>query len=233
MVKFTFDAGHWIHEPGKRCDKSIDPNQTREWTLNNRILTKVMSLLAEKYTDYQAIRLDDPTGTTNISVSRRAAMANKEGSIQHISIHHNAGVYLKPKGGIVTFVAPNASQKSKDFASSLWKNTVQLTGLKDTVDGHNNTHDYTIVSKTNMPAVILECGFMDSPIDTPIILKESHANACAQAIVKTLADFYNLTERTKWYRVQVGAYISKDNAQKKLQELHKAGFIGAYIKEEY
>jgi len=31
------DAGHFLGTPGKRCLKSIDPNETREWVLNDNI----------------------------------------------------------------------------------------------------------------------------------------------------------------------------------------------------
>ena len=41
MNKPTFilalDAGHYLATPGKRCLKSLDPKQTREWILNDRV----------------------------------------------------------------------------------------------------------------------------------------------------------------------------------------------------
>ena len=37
MLKLALDAGHCLHTSGKRCLKTIDPNQTREWVLNDRI----------------------------------------------------------------------------------------------------------------------------------------------------------------------------------------------------
>ena len=44
-----------------------------------------------------------------------------------------------------------------------------------------------------MPAVLLECGFMDSTTDTPIILTEDYADKVATACVEVLAEKGGLT----------------------------------------
>ena len=46
-----------------------------------------------------------------------------------------------------------------------------------------------------MPAVLLELGFMDSKVDTPIILTDEHAVECAEAIVEVLAEKGGLTKK--------------------------------------
>ena len=43
--KIALSAGHGKNTAGKRCKKSLDPNETREWVLNNRIADKVENLL--------------------------------------------------------------------------------------------------------------------------------------------------------------------------------------------
>lgn len=35
--KIAVDAGHGLSAAGRRCLKSIDPNETGEWQLNSRI----------------------------------------------------------------------------------------------------------------------------------------------------------------------------------------------------
>ena len=45
MFKIALDAGHGLYTAGKRCLKSIDPNETREWSLNSRIAEKVTEKL--------------------------------------------------------------------------------------------------------------------------------------------------------------------------------------------
>ena len=46
-----------------------------------------------------------------------------------------------------------------------------------------------------MPAIILECGFMDSATDVPIILTEEFAEGCATAIVEVLVKRGKLTKK--------------------------------------
>lgn len=65
---FAIDAGHYIDTPGKRCLKSIDPGETREWVLNSRIADKVQ----ERLRGYRCatMRVDDVTGEKEISLSK-------------------------------------------------------------------------------------------------------------------------------------------------------------------
>ena len=37
MFKIAYCAGHYIGTAGKRIPASLDKNQTREWTLNDRV----------------------------------------------------------------------------------------------------------------------------------------------------------------------------------------------------
>lgn len=55
------DAGHGLYTYGKRCLKTLDPNETREWFLNNRIAEYLEDEM-EAYEDVVVARLDDPTG---------------------------------------------------------------------------------------------------------------------------------------------------------------------------
>ena len=54
MLKIALNAGHYLYTAGKRCLKSLDKNETREWTLNDRICDKVEKKLTA-YTDYVVI----------------------------------------------------------------------------------------------------------------------------------------------------------------------------------
>ena len=78
---FAIDAGHYIDTPGKRCLKSIDPGETREWVLNSRIADKVQ----ERLRGYRCatMRVDDVTGEKEISLSitMRASTAALAGAV--------------------------------------------------------------------------------------------------------------------------------------------------------
>ena len=86
----AIDAGHGMKTLGKRCMKSIDPSQTREWYLNDRIADKVQKMLASY--DCTVIRVDDTTGAKDVSLFNRVKAANNVNADIYISIHHNAGI---------------------------------------------------------------------------------------------------------------------------------------------
>ena len=103
---FAIDAGHYIDTPGKRCLKSIDPGETREWVLNSRIADKVQERL-QGY-NCSTMRVDDVTGEKEISLSKRVALANQADADLYLSFHHNAGIHGGSGGGCVVYVAPVA-----------------------------------------------------------------------------------------------------------------------------
>ncbi|MBB4826336.1 N-acetylmuramoyl-L-alanine amidase [Sporosarcina luteola] len=84
MVKIALDAGHGINTPGKRS-----PDDEREWSFNNNVLLACATAL-QQYEGVQILRLDDPTGKTDVPLKTRTDKANKWGADALVSIHHNA-----------------------------------------------------------------------------------------------------------------------------------------------
>ena len=111
MFKLALSAGHGYNTLGKRCDKKLDPKQTREWVLNSRICNKIEQKLAE-YENCDVLRVDDESGNKDISVSERANHSNKFKANLYIAIHHDAGLKNKIGGGITAFCHPNGSKES-------------------------------------------------------------------------------------------------------------------------
>lgn len=231
MLKIVLDSGHGINTAGKRCMKAIDPNQTREWTLNSRICNKVETLL-KSYEGYQLLRVDDTTGKKDIAVATRVTNANKFNADIYISVHHNAGINGGSGGGVVAFTYTKVDNITKSWRNDLYNAIINTTGLKGNRANPLSEGDFYVLRKTKMPAVLLECGFMDSVFDTPIILTEDFANKVAKAIVDvivkkgglTLKKVEQPTTNNTLYRVQVGAYSVKANAEKMRDKLKAAGF---------
>ena len=231
--KIALTAGHYKYTAGKRCKKSLDPKETREWVLNDRIADKVEKLL-QGYTGWELIRTDDTTGEKEISLSARTNAANNFKADFYLSIHHNAGINGGKGGGIVSIVYTKASAESKEWQKDLYAALIESTGLKGnraTPLAKMNLHE---CRETNMPAVLLELGFMDSATDVPVILTEKYADQCAEAIVKVLVKRGGLEKKTveqgKIYRVQCGAFREKELAERLKKRLQIAGF-DAIIKE--
>lgn len=239
MFKIALTAGHYKYTAGKRCLKSLDPKETREWVLNDRIADKVEKLL-QGYTGYELLRTDDTSGEKNISLSARANAANNWGADSYLSIHHNAGINGGKGGGIVAYAYTKAKPESLEWQRALYEALIAATGLKGNRANPLPTANLYEVKATKMPAVLLELGFMDSATDVPVILSEKYADQCAEAIVKVLVERGGLkkkpaddptSEPEKLFRVQVGAYRKRAYAEKRLAEVKAAGITDAYINE--
>lgn len=220
-----------METPGKRCMKKFDPNETREWWLNDRIADKVEKLL-KGYTGYELIRTDDTTGKKEIGLYARTNAANNFKADFYLSVHHNAGINGGKGGGICAIVHPNCGSETLAWQKDLYNALIDATGLKGnraTPLAKMNLHE---VRETKMPAVLLELGFMDSSVDVPVILTEKFADQCAAAIVKVLVKRGGLKEKAveqpepsrKIYRVQVGAFLNKQYAEDMLKKLKAAGY---------
>jgi len=185
MFKLALTAGHYLGTPGKRCLKSLDPNETREWWLNNRIADEIERLL-KSYKDIEILRTDDTTGHKEITLADRVNAANRFGADFYLSVHHNAGINGGSGGGIVNYVYTRASAESHAWSKDLYNELINLTGLKGDRSTPLATANFYETKYTNMPAVLLELGFMDSRSDVPVILTEEYAMRCAQACVNII-----------------------------------------------
>lgn len=229
MFKIALGAGHGINTAGKRCMKALDPNETREWWLNDRICDYVESYL-KAYDGYKLLRLDDSDdGKDNIPLADRVKAANDFGADIYLSVHHNAGINGGSGGGIVVYVHPNASATSKAWQIALYDALIKHTGLKGNRSQPKATGDYYVLRHTKMAAALLELGFLDSKTDVPIILTNEYAQQCARAIVEVIVARGKLTKKAEpetgvLYKVQVGAFAKKENADKLLADLKAKGY---------
>lgn len=230
--KLALSAGHYKGTAGKRVMKTLDPNETREWVLNNRVADRVEQLLKQNYTGYQLLRIDDTTGETDIPLQKRTAAANQWKADLYLSIHHNAGINGGKGGGIVVIVYTDPQNESVQWQRAFYDELILQTGLKgDRAEplARQNLHE---VRETAMPAVLLELGFMDSSTDVPIILTDKFADQCAATIVRVIAQRAKLPRKSgsdPLYRVQVGAFSQRQNAEALLRKLKEAGFSDAII----
>ena len=223
-MRIALTAGHYIGTSGKRCLKSIDKNETREWVLNNRICEKIESKLSA-YDGYSLIRTDDRSGQTDVTLKARVDKANSFGADIYISVHHNAGINGGSGGGVMAYVSLNAPKSALEWQKDLYDRIIAHRGLKGNRANPCASASLYECRETKMPAVLLECGFMDSKTDVPVILTDAFADKVATAIVEVIAARGNLPKKaSKIYRVQVGAYSVKANAERMRDKLKEQGF---------
>lgn len=185
MFKLALNAGHGLHTVGKDCDARFDPNETKEWSLNSRICNKIQEKL-KAYNGIEVLRLDDTTGKTDVALSARTSKANEWGADFYLSIHHNAGIHGGSGGGVVAYTYLEVDADTKDWQKKLYDAIVAETGLKGNRSKPLATADFHECRETKMPAVLMECGFMDSTTDVPIILTERFADQVASACVEVI-----------------------------------------------
>lgn len=156
-----------------------------------------------------------------------------------LDIHNNAGggdgveLYYHYKGGASKTLAQNVL----DAVVAIGQNS---RGIK-TRRGSNGQDYYGFIRRTTAPAAIIECAFVDNKTDIQIIDTAAEQKAMGQAIakgiLKTLGIAYKAPVQKpaatvgKLYRVQVGAYAEKANAEKMKKQLEALGFT-AIIKED-
>lgn len=234
MFKIALGAGHGINTAGKRCLKSLDRNETREWWLNDRICDLIESEL-KSYSGYELTRLDDSDdGMDDVSLETRVNKANTVDADFYLSIHHNAGANGTAAGGIVAYTHPQSSAASVEWRDELYDALIAETGLKGNRANPKATANYYVLRKTKMPAVLLELGFMDSKTDVPVILTEDYAKKCARAIVSVIVKRGGLKKKEikadTMYKVQVGAFSNEANAERLKAELVKKGYQAYVVK---
>lgn len=187
--KVAISAGHYLYMPGKRCHKALDPNETREWWLNDRIADKLEKRLSA-YSTIEVLRLDDTNGKKVVSNERRAQLSNEWGADLYLSIHHNAaynGDKTFSGGGIVAFIHnKNAKAGAADWQKALYDASIKYTGLKGNRATPLAKAALYECGAPNCPAVLMECGFMDSTVDVPIILSEEFADNLAKAFAEVI-----------------------------------------------
>ena len=227
MFKIALGAGHGMNTAGTRCLKSLDPNETREWWLNDRVCDYIEELLGD-YEGYSLLRLDDSDdGADDVTLATRTNAANAWGADFYLSVHHNAGVNGGSGGGICAFSYPG-STKGAEWRDELYEALIESTGLRGNRYEPKQTANFYVLKYTNMASVLLELGFMDSYTDVPIILTDDFARKCAEAIVETIARRGGLKKKAaddgKIYRVQLGAFTKKENAENLLENLKEKGY---------
>lgn len=198
MIKITVDGGHGSYKdssrnvyatPGKRTPEGIP-----EWEFNNKVVKAFINFLSN-YENVAVLRVDDPTGKTDIPLKDRVNRAKSWGSQAHFSIHHNAmrGAWFETAGGIETFVRTGTKHynESLKLAKLTHPKYVEAMGLRDR--GIKFTSDlYMLGDSIGCPAILTEGGFMDSRVDRKAMDSDAKLKAQGEAIGKGAVSYFGL-----------------------------------------
>ena len=132
-----------------------------------------------------------------MALSTRTKTANSFKADLYLSIHHNAGVGGGKGGGLVVIRQKGLSADGetgkiqKKFYNALIKAGVP----KGNRSNPTPAQDLQVLRETKMPAILIECGFMDSATDIKYILTDTFANKVAEGCVSVIAELGKLTKK--------------------------------------
>lgn len=187
MVKIALGAGHGMNTAGKRT-----PAGEREWSFNNKVVVAAIKYLNE-YQNATIIRLDDPTGNTDVSLSARTNKANSQGADILASYHHNANTGKWGSWtGTETYHYPGSSS-GLALARKIHPSIVGAMGLRDR---GIKSADFHMIRESNMPAILIEGGFMDSTIDIVKMRDNTVMDRTGKALADSIASYFGLKKKS-------------------------------------
>ena len=207
--KVSIDAGHGMNTAGKRT-----PKLTKDLVVNGNVVKKKGSIIHEFEFNIKVAKalkialnrcgieakiVNDTTGEVDTPLSTRSSRANSYGSDLHISCHYNAvgscaSFQTKAKGLLVL--------KTKGCQS---KTSTLANCVHNAIKG-NYSHDYgvgidknwsgftlAILRQTNMPAILIEYGFMDYEEEAIKMLNPNWYEKLAEDTCKGICKYLDIT----------------------------------------
>lgn len=208
MAKVFLSAGHGGNDPGAVA------NGLYEKTINLNILLACKEVLEQHNVKVICSRIKDE----NDPVSQEVKEANASGADIAVSFHTNAG-----RGDGFEVYYFDSSSDGKKLAS-LCEKQIKILGQNSRCIKIGNQLQF--VRKTTMPAVLVETFFIDNDKDKCFGDTITKQTAIGVAYAKSILEYFDILYKSKTvtYRVQVGAYNSKANAESMKHKLQKEGF---------
>ncbi len=204
------DAGHGGVEPGA----VYNGRQEKDDTL--RLVLAIGEILQNNDINVEYTRTTDVYETP----FEKAMEANRSGVDFFVSIHRNSFPTANQASGVESLVYDLSGLKyemAQDINEQL--ETIGFVNL-----GVKARPNLIVLKRTQMPAVLVEVGFINSNTDNQLF--DDNFDAIAQAIAEGILDTLDsagVIEENE-YHVQVGVYRNWRNAQRQLEQLLQQGF---------
>ena len=216
MPKIFLDYGHGGNDPGAICDGYLEKD------FNLKIGKRIKYHLER----HKFVVVESREGDTNPTLRERSNKANTNKVDISVSIHVNAYTDSNAQGFEIFHYS--GSNRGKQLATCVQKSVISAKlytknrGLK--------TNSLHMTREVIAPAILVEMGFITNKADRDIIINKSEEMAIA--ITKGILSYYETdyikekeqTTGDKLYRVQVGAFRERTNAEKLANELKSKGY---------
>lgn len=217
MFKIFIDPGHGGTDSGATGNGLLEKNITL------KIAQQISNILQNEYENI-AIRIGR-NGDSTVSLSERTDAANSWNADFYLSIHINAGGGT----GFESYIYPGVGAPTAMYQEAIHEQVIKETGFNDRGMKSANFH---VLRETKMPALLTENGFIDTTADVNRLKDSSFITRIARGHVKGLERAFSLRKKqnnTTIYRVQIGAFENKENADNLAAQARRRGFATAVL----
>ena len=219
-MKVFIGVGHGGNDPGAVA------NGVKEKELNLSIALACRDELKRHGVEVKLSRAKDENDTLSEEIKECNAYAPDLA----VDIHNNAG----GGDGAEAFYHYGGG-KSKTLAENIIAEIVKAgqnsRGAKTKKNSSGKDY-YGFIRETSCPSVIVECAFVDNASDLKILATEGDRQKVGQAIAKGVLKTLGVDiQGERLYRVQVGAYLLKSNAEDMQKKIKAVGFDAFIVKE--
>lgn len=206
-VKILLDNGHGVDCPGKRSPdavKGITDSKFyfREYAWAREVAQICYSLLRLRGFDVELLVPEEKDIPLSVRVKRANEWCKKRGNdrVIVVSIHNNAagnGSKWMSARGWATYTSPGVTKSDKlaDFmyqaAESIFKYPQKVRKYKDKYLEKDWEENFTILTKTYCPAVLVENFFQDNRDDVWYLKSDEGKAACSKVIIKGIESYIN------------------------------------------
>lgn len=177
----VLDSGHGGSDPGK-----VGVNKAKEKDINLKIAKKVKKLLEKKGIKVIMTREDDTmlakdkNGSQKVQdMKERVKLINSTGPELAVSIHQNSYHEEYVTGAQVFYYG--TSQEGQRLAETLQKKLVAYVDPENHRQAKAN-ESYYLLKKTEVPIVIVECGFLSNWEEAKKLQEDNYQNQIAWAV---------------------------------------------------
>lgn len=156
----------------------------QEKNINLDLALRLRTMLS----DYADVRLTRDSDIF-VSLSERAAFANKLGADIFVSIHVNAGGGT----GFESYIYTSAPSQTADIRETVHKEIASFYEASNFPDRGMKKADFAVLRQTLMPAILLENLFVDRQKDAAVLGEPAFRGQIAEAVSKGIIKVLNLT----------------------------------------